>query len=471
MHYMVVITQDNLASLALAKQFSGLGFEIRLDTFSNTPNFRDIRALTNAPLLATYRSKPHLGQAEPSMRETVGWQWRLEALGAGFEAVDVELDEINIPQKLTQIKQGGGKSLLSHHQQSSGDQLLIPLKQALSFEPDMVKVIGLGASYTDFDVQKRAYELAGKHRLVFFLMGEEYKATRFLSLKYGAPFTFVLPDDTGKVAPGVPYLSELKKIMTGNEEGDLSHLFAVVGTPIGHSQSPVFHNQKLQHRDSNSLFIAVPVQAGELVKALDAFPKMRGLAVTKPLKEEAFHVAKSFTDAAIAQLGAINTLFWQDNQWVGANTDYQAMKQLLETCSSSDRVRVLGYGGLGKAVVLACLELGLRVEVCNRSQSRLESLADGVTIIPWDQRHQGNPTVLVQATSAGMEPNPGQSPLDDIPSSVHSLIETIYNPKHTRLVEMALAKGIHVVFGLTLFQAQADIQNGYFLQSLSDSSS
>lgn len=464
--YMLVVTADRLDLLKRQVADSDIGFEIRLDTFDDIPDFKAIRASTTAPLLATFRSKPHCGHGAVEERSTRGWAWRLKALDAGFDAVDVELDEADAASYLDDIRVRGGASVLSHHETRGGTDLMPALRKALDFGADTTKIIGTGQAIADLATQKQAYRLAAGRQLVFFFMGAEFAASRWLSLKYGAPFTFVMPDASAQVAPGVPTLLDARRIYAMTAHQSYESLFAVVGSPIGHSQSPKFHNPLLKQKNGDALFLAIPAALGQLEQVLSTFPELKGLAVTKPLKEEAFERAEQFGDRDVEALGAINTLVLKQGAWHGENTDYLAMKALLRQYVKGTRLRVLGFGGLGKAVVLAGLSLGLVVEVTNRSMARLKDVNPAANVLPWADRHREGAEVIVQATSVGMAPEIDASPLDDLPASTTVVIETIYQPLETTLLKMARAKGLATVDGLALFNKQAEIQNKFFKEAL-----
>ena len=462
------LTENQTQRMEQLAREVGTGFEIRLDSFAEKPDFADLRSKTSAPLLATYRSLPHFGAAPSGSREERGWAWRRQCLTAGFELIDLELDERDLAGKIAYIQDHGGKAVLSHHGTAEGDGLDRALETALATRADILKIVGANGRVRDFELQRQRYRTAAGRDLIHFQMGSEFKATRILSLIYGAPFTFVATGAGEAVAPGQPTLKEITEIFRPSsiEAGSL-RLFGVIGSPIAHSQSPSFHNARLKEMDENALFLPFPAaNAEDLSCLLAVFPELRGLAVTSPMKEVAFKRAASFVGADVRALGSINTLLPERTGIRGANTDLLGIMEILEELEDPGPVRVIGYGGLGKAVVRACLALGLAVEVCNRTDRKLADLPGEAIKRAWRDRHQSGPTILVQATSVGMAAQSEQSPLERVPHSVRSLVETIYHPRETMLMRMARARGIRVVDGEQLFRKQARIQNQFFQKAL-----
>jgi 3-dehydroquinate dehydratase type I len=421
--------------------------------------------LTKQPLLATYRSKPHLGQGDLTARDDKGWKWRTRCLDGGFDLIDIELDEPGLEERIAEVHEKGAKVVLSHHDVEGDASLPEAMDRALETKADVIKIIGMGRGAQDFATQRALYRDAADRTLICFFMGPEHAGTRVLSMVYGAPFTFLTLQSEHAIAPGQLTARDVDEIYKPH---DVPHegwrLFAVIGSPVGHSHSPEFHNPRLNVQNPANLFLPLPCADDQDFAILeDTFPELCGLAVTKPMKEPAFKRADSFLDPDSAKLGALNTLVFEEGKAKGANTDLLAMIEILRDLGNKGPIRILGYGGLGKAVVRACATLGLTAEICNRTPGRIADLPKGVTEIPWEDRHREGVVMIVQATSAGMAPNIGGSPLDHIPGTAKYLIETIYNPLETKLTQMARAAGLRIYDGMELFDRQARIQNRVFL--------
>ena len=467
MRYCYSLTEADFGEMPHLAVRPDVGFELRLDTPTAPLDAAALRAAApRHDLLATYRTRPHLGTAETADRETTGWALRRACLDAGFPLIDIELDEPDLHAKIDTVQAAGARVVLSHHDLGDGAGLDAALDRALATRADIIKIIATGHGVRDILRLRSFYARAAGRPLVHFAMGAEYAATRVLCLVAGAPFTFITPRADAAVAPGQLTLEAMDAVFrpTDIDPGRL-RLFAVIGSPIAHSKSPAFHNAPLKQRDPNALFVALPAQdAADLDALWHGMPEVCGLAVTKPMKGWAFAHATTFSDPHCAALGAVNTLLRRPDGIHAANTDLLAMQDLLADFGAGTRVRILGYGGLGKAVAAACLALDQVPEVCNRTPGKVHD--PRVHELPWAERHAPGAAVVVQATSVGMAPDVAGCPLERLPEGTRLLIETIYNPIETRLMTLARAAGVPVVDGLALFQGQARIQNQLFLQTL-----
>ena len=154
---------------------------------------------------------------------------------------------------------------------------------------------------------------------------------------------------------------------------------AVLGSPIGHSLSPVLHRAAYRALGlSDWLYGAHEVRESALPGFVSALgPEWAGLSLTMPLKEVAFEVADDVSDLA-REVGAINTLVRRaDGGWSGDNTDVYGVAQALREAGRTHVASslVLGSGATARSVVAALARLGCqKLTFAVRSAARPETL-------------------------------------------------------------------------------------------------
>lgn len=195
---------------------------------------------------------------------------------------------------------------------------------------------------------------------------------------------------------------------------------AVVGSPVGHSLSPVLH--RAAYRDlglDHYRYDAIEVPDGELPPLVSGFgPQWLGLSVTMPHKKSALALA-DVVDPLAQVVGAANTLLPQGGGSgrlvVAANTDvYGVVTSIREVRPASEPPRtavVLGAGGTAAAGLAALAELGITDPVvCVRSSARAADLLQAahrmgveVTLRRFDNaaRHIADADIVLQTAVAG----------------------------------------------------------------------
>ena len=243
----------------------------------------------------------------------------------------------------------------------------------------------------------------------------------------------------------------------------------VVGHPISHSRSPLIHGAWLdRYGIADGAYGAIDVDAEELFGLLERVRKgeFRGGNVTIPYKETVFAEVERRDEAAQA-IGAVNTLWVENGELVGGNTDAYGFSANLDEgapgWADGGRALVLGAGGASRAVLHALLSRGFeRVWLANRTASRAEDLAghfgQKVKALPWDRvpERLGEAGLLVNTTALGME---GGEALDlDLSRLPDDAVVTdiVYVPLQTPLLKAARERGgLRVVDGLGMLLHQA----------------
>jgi shikimate dehydrogenase len=194
-----------------------------------------------------------------------------------------------------------------------------------------------------------------------------------------------------------------------------------------------------------------------------------GANVTAPHKQAAFR-AMDRVDATARQIGAVNTIWLEDGNLVGGNTDAHGFIANLDDRApgwddKAETAVLLGAGGAARAAVVALRGRGLRVVLANRTRENATALAADfaetpgpeVTCADWAMLPDlmAEADLLVNTTVLGMIGKPAMeidlSPLK--PSA--TVCDIVYVPLETGLIRAARARGHRVVDGLGMLLHQA----------------
>ena len=241
----------------------------------------------------------------------------------------------------------------------------------------------------------------------------------------------------------------------------------VLGWPLGHTLSPAIHNAAFRELALDWVYLAFPVPPAALGAAVGGLRALgcMGANVTMPHKETVMeHLDEVSGDAGAVE--AVNTIERVGDELVGRNTDVDGFEQFLLTevgySMEGREALVLGAGGAARAVVRALDDLGagLIVVAARRDEeaaraARVASLRPATTV-GFERAGQaaGSADVVVNATPLGMD---GRS--DPVPGAAFRrgqvVVDLIYEPPSTPLIERARAAGADAWGGLGMLVRQA----------------
>ena len=161
------------------------------------------------------------------------------------------------------------------------------------------------------------------------------------------------------------------------------------------------------------------------------------------------------------QIGAVNTIASKDGKLIGYNTDYYGF---LETLKINDlnvkdkRILILGTGGAAKAIYSTLVSLGAdRVYLATIERNDSFRIRDKDVLIRYvDIKNLKDIEGIINCTPVGMFPEIDNVPLaDDEFIDINFLIDVIYNPEETTLMEKYNLRGIKTLNGLMMLVVQA----------------
>lgn len=251
---------------------------------------------------------------------------------------------------------------------------------------------------------------------------------------------------------------------------------AVIGHPIGHTMSPFLQERlfALQNIPLDYHVLDIPdLKAGlERLRSLDCFN------ITIPHKSAIIPFLDELDEKARA-CGSVNTVRVENGKMRGTTTDgagcFKALKG--HGLDFSGQVLLLGNGGAARALAfeIAQRQKGFRLTIACRESSYPKAQALGEELAAF-ARSRGDRDFLIiaekygeleldrkkrydlllNATSVGMYPNAGASPVSEqVVGRCAAVFDAVYNPRETELLKLAAKRGAKTVGGMEMLVYQA----------------
>jgi shikimate dehydrogenase len=253
-------------------------------------------------------------------------------------------------------------------------------------------------------------------------------------------------------------------------------LCAVIGNPVSHSLSPALHNRAFQELGLDFVYLAFRVEdVRSAVSGMRALENFRGLSVTIPHKVAIIQHLDEIAEVD-EQIGSINTVVNEDGKLRGFGSDGPGARQaLLEggVDVAGAPVLILGSGGAARAISFdlahraapsSLVILGVvpdELEVLVRDLGEKTGVhATGELLTDQSlERRIGESRVLIHATPIGMHPREENCLVpSELMHADLAVMDIVYNPYRTKLLELAEARGLETVPGIEMFVNQALLQ-------------
>lgn len=256
-----------------------------------------------------------------------------------------------------------------------------------------------------------------------------------------------------------------------------SQLICLLGSPVAHSISPMMHNEAFRLLGLDYAYLCFEARENDMEEAIKSlkFLNARGFNCTMPVKIRAYELADELS-AAASLMGAVNTVVIENGRLIGHNTDGIGYVSAVKEAGfdlTGKKMTLLGGGGAATAVaVQSALDGAAEIAVFNRkgrSWERSLQLADKLNaqtncrVSLYDlndttelKSQLADSYILTNATSVGMAPNTDASPVCD-PALLHEELivsDVIYNPRKTKLMADAEARGCRTFNGLYMLLYQ-----------------
>lgn len=404
---------DDVAGLLTDPPRGAEFVELRLDALDE-PTVAEVRRLLELPrtipVIATCRSAAQGGMHDGEAAERLALL--AEAGERGAELIDVEDNVLaDFPASVP------GERIASCHMSR-----FLPRLTALAR-----RVASHGARYAKLAVPA----MTPSHLVKLLSLQDEFgpdfaivptgrlaEAGRVMAAARGAALSFGAVDAARPGHPDQPTCERLHEIMGVGLVGAATRFYAVVGTPVGHSLSPAFHNTVFRRAGFDRRMVALDVdRLDDVLDHADALG-LDGLAVTHPFKIDALARAVSVLPGAEATHSS-NTLLRTEAGWQARNTDWRAARDLLPGLirdwrkahdlpkDARCRILLLGAGGAARAVAMALVDEHVDLVIWSRRPESSNSLAQALEgVLPATARDtlEGLAAdVVVNATPVGMD--------------------------------------------------------------------
>ncbi len=254
-----------------------------------------------------------------------------------------------------------------------------------------------------------------------------------------------------------------------------TQLCGLLGNPVEHSLSPAIHNAAFQELGLAFAYLAFPVAGKDLENALRgirALGHIRGFSVTIPHKVSIMPLLDSVETTA-KHIGSVNTILKEDGKLIGSNTDATGALQALRLGGvrlEGQKVVMLGSGGAARAIAFGlCVEeniggltlLGIddkeRMNLATDLRTKTStSISDNPLNNSSLRAVLTNAHLLIHCTPIGMHPNAEQSCVSkDLLHPELTVMDIVYNPLKTQLLQDADAAGCRTIQGIEMFLHQA----------------
>ncbi len=262
----------------------------------------------------------------------------------------------------------------------------------------------------------------------------------------------------------------------------MQQLTCLLGSPVSHSISPAMHNMAFKELGINCEYKAFDVDIKGLKKKVLELKEINvlGFNLTMPDKQAMCGLCDELSDASRIS-GSVNTVFNDGGRLIGHTTDGIGFMRACEDAGFDPvgrKMVILGAGGAACSILVqAALDGVSEITVFNRRGKNWDKISGIIDILrnetgcriklseyeePVLKREIGDACLLTNATSVGMAPHAGASPIEDT-SFFHKdlgVFDIIYNPPQTRLMELAKEAGCRVANGklMLLYQGAASFK-------------
>lgn len=255
-----------------------------------------------------------------------------------------------------------------------------------------------------------------------------------------------------------------------------TQLICLLGSPVAHSISPAMHNESFRYHNLDYTYLAFDVNEEKLPSVVDAFRAMnvRGFNLTMPNKNLMVSLCDKLTPSAEIS-GSVNTVVNENGVLIGHMTDGVGYMQSVTDAGYDiigKKMTLFGAGGAAMSILVQAALDGVReISLFTRDTRKERTLRIvnelnersncHIQIFSYEDEHVlrrelRDSQILTNGTNLGMAPHTESCIIPDASFLHRDLIvsDIIYNPRKTRLLQMAEGIGCPAFNGLYMLLYQ-----------------
>ena len=233
--------------------------------------------------------------------------------------------------------------------------------------------------------------------------------------------------------------------------------FGLIGKNIEYSFSRKFFSEKFSsdNKYSNYDYTNYDIESIHDLNNVFNSKNLCGLNVTIPYKEKIISFLDKISDEA-KQIGAVNTICFENGSKVGYNTDIFGFTESLKMnkIDNIDSALILGTGGAAKTIIYFCKKNNIPFNLVSRQESNLNLSYNELNEDIFKKR-----VLIVNCTPLGTYPDINRCPKlpYELINKENILFDLVYNPSETLFMKKGKEIGCKTLNGYQMLRLQAEM--------------
>jgi len=431
--------------------------ELRLDCFKSLDlaALKILRSHFSVPMIFTLRSQIQGGSYTQSEENRLANIRRLAELKPEYLDLENHVSACLIAEISSQCPEI--KLISSYHNFTETPEDLERIYQEMQKTPAFLYKMAVTAKNCLDALRLVCWAKKSDDKLIAISMGSYGQVSRILGPMMGCPITYAALEEDQKSAPGQLSAKTLIERYHHRSLNPRTALYGLIGNPVDQSISDETHNSLITAYGLDAVYVKIQVSPSELSDFLQFAKQLpfHGVSVTMPLKEQMLPFLNDIDPQAL-DIGAVNTLLFEEGKIFGFNTDgIGALDAIEREYQVKDkRIVIIGAGGATKAIAYEAHRRGGLVTIVNRDERKAFQIAERLHCIGKGLDYMAACAETGYDILINCTPSPLPIASDYIlPQAI--VMDVMTKPKETIFLKLAMEKGCPIIYGYRMFIEQA----------------